>query len=257
MLITSTNNDKIKQVAKLVSSAAERRSCGLFVVEGIRLCRDAVLSGINPTELYITESAKIKYSTELDSIITASDTVYEISDSVAAKISDTKNPQGVFSVNKILDKTENSVRIENTGLYVALDNIQNPDNLGAICRTAEAFGYNAVIVGGGCDIYNPKALRASMGAMFRLPVIRCTTLSELFKGCDTDIIATVPDSNAMKITEYKKSGGAILVIGNEGNGISDDVMSMCNCRLTIPMPGKAESLNAAAAATVCMWELCK
>lgn len=258
MKITSLNNEKIKNAVKLVSSSAERREKGMFVCEGARLCLDAVLSGVDPYEVFYTAEAAEKYASQLGTILGRASYAYEIPAGAAAKISDTKNPQGIFTINKILDKSDLFDKIDCGGAYVALDNIQNPDNLGAISRTAEALGYDGIIAGGGCDIYNPKALRASMGALFRLNVVRCGSLASFLPSSGIkEIIATVPDDTAEKITDYRRSGGLALVIGNEGSGISAETLGICSRRITIPMRGRAESLNAAAAASICMWELSK
>lgn len=147
-----------------------------------------------------------------------------------------------------------------TEKYVALDGIQNPDNLGAISRTAEALGVDALIVGGGCDIYNPKALRASMGALLRLSVISVPSILPVLQKARENglpVFSTVPDSAAEDITTVDFSRGAVTVIGNEGNGVSKEVKAFSDRFITIPMGGKAESLNASAAATITMWEMMK
>lgn len=138
--------------------------------------------------------------------------------------------------------------------------MQDPSNLGAVLRTAEAFGMSGVIVGGGCDIYNPKALRAAMGSSMRISVLTTVNLPFLLifaakKGMLT--LASTPSDGAKKITDMSFSGSVICVVGNEGSGISPEVMSACTLPVTIPMRGRAESLNAAAAAAVLMWELTK
>ena len=256
MKIQSKNNDKIKHVSKLVLSSSYRRETGLFVLEGARLCVDAVRSDISPDEFYYTYEAKEKYAAEFDEISEKCENIYEIDKDIAAKISDTKSPQGFFTVNKALDKSILFDKINNKSKLVALDNVQNPDNLGAIARTAEAWGYDGLLIGSGCDIYNPKALRASMGAFFRLNIARAESLNELIDLCpDVDIIATVPDLDALSITDYIPDKGFVVVIGNEGNGISDDVLKRCNVKTTIKMKGRAESLNAATAAAIVLWEL--
>ena len=152
-------------------------------------------------------------------------------------------------------KTDTSVNLE--GMYVFTDNVQNPDNLGAIARTAEALGANGLIVHSGCDIYSPKALRASMGALLRFPVIKIedapSYLADLAKN-GMKIFASVVSPDAMSVTDADKSGGCVLIIGNEGNGVSDEILAVSTEKITIRMKGKAESLNASAAATVLIWE---
>ena len=147
--------------------------------------------------------------------------------------------------------------VEKGGRYLALEQVQNPQNLGAAARTAEALGIAGLIVSGGCDRFNPKALRASMGSLLRLPVMQVEDLASWLKAQNEMILtlATVPDATATSICTLDFSGGAIAVVGNEGNGVSDAVLAAVRERVTIPMRGAAESLNASAAATITMWEM--
>jgi len=258
--IASRNNERIKAAAGLIRSASERAEKGLFVIEGARLCRDAYLSGIEPAEIYVTAAALKKYSKDLPFIEAHEAHVFEISEEVSEKLSDTKNPQGIFCICKTLDKKYNIDKMKYGGFYAALDNIQTPDNLGAVLRTAEAMGLDGAVISGGCDIYNPKALRASMGAAFRLPLIRAEYLPLFLERLSLKgmkIFACVPDEKALTVSEADFSGGAAAVIGNEGAGISEEVLAACGERITIPMRGKAESLNAAAAAAIVFWEISK
>lgn len=258
--ITSRNNIKIKNVCKLVSSPAYRKENGLFVAEGFRLCMDAAESGIKIKELYITEKAELKFSEYAERLFASSENIYAITDEVAERLADTKTTQGVFAVcNSIVKKLfygSNNKSVK----YIATDNIQTPDNLGAVLRTAEALGIDGVIIGSGCDIYNPKVLRASMGAVFRLPIAAVDDLTDVLcelKKKKITVIASVPNASAVKITDFNVNGGVVCIIGNEGNGISENILNLSDIRVTIPMQGRAESLNAAAAAAILMWELVK
>lgn len=241
----------------LLNSSA-RNERGLFIIEGARLCHDAVLSGAAVEKAFFTPRALEKYPLETGSIFQSASASYEINESVAQRLSDTKNPQGVFCVCKILDKFEYIDKINYNGLYVLTESVQNPDNLGAISRTAEAFGIDGLIVCSGCDIYSPKALRASMGALMRLPVYTPGNAAETLRflrerGMDT--VASVARADALPVTLYSPQRGAVLVIGNEGAGISPEAEKECSVRVTVPMRGRAESLNASAAAAVLLWEL--
>ena len=136
--------------------------------------------------------------------------------------------------------------------------VSNPSNFGAVIRTAEAVGLDGVIVSGGCDIYNPKSQRAAMGSLFRLNVVEVDDLPSFLtelaeKGMK--VYAGVPDSNAHKVTEVDMSDGVVSIIGNEGNGISEGTCKAATKLVTIPMKGRAESLNAAAAASIMIWEM--
>lgn len=258
MRITSRNNEKIKAFVKLRDSARARNTEGLFVLEGARLCFDALESGYNVQELFYTETALSRYAERVTALIENSVAAFEAADEVAQKLADTVNSQGVFCTVKMKETAE--ICPSSPKKYVALDGIQNPDNLGAISRTAEALGVDALIVGGGCDIYNPKALRASMGALLRLPVISVPSILPVLQKARENglpVLSTVPDSTAEDITTVDFSRGAVTVIGNEGNGVSKEVKAFSDRFITIPMGGKAESLNASAAATITMWEMMK
>ncbi|MCR5485546.1 MAG: RNA methyltransferase [Clostridiales bacterium] len=258
--ITSRSNEKIKLAVSLKTDAKERKKNGLFFIEGARLCHDAVLSGINIKYFFVTEKASMKYSAETAAITDAAERGYLISEDVSRRLSDTVMPQGIFCLCETIDKNESCYTIYNNGKYIALDNIQNPDNLGAIARAAEALGVSGLIIYDGCDIYNPKALRASMGSLFRIPVIKTDDLPLLLReygGKGMLTAASVPDESAVKITDAELRGGVICVIGNEGAGISESVKDACKIKVTIPMKGRAESLNAATAAAVLIWEMMK
>ena len=204
--ITSRNNEKIKSVARLVSSSRERKSTSLFVLEGARLCFDAAKSGYAIKEAYFTRDAVTKFSDYTDVIADCAKSVY----------------------------------------------------FGSVARSAEALGIDGIIVCGGCDMYNPKALRASMGSLLRIPIIAVDDLVETLERANSEgmlTAATVPDENARDITKTDFSAGVIAVIGNEGNGVTEAVKSTARERITIKMKGEAESLNASVAAVITMWEI--
>lgn len=254
--ITSKSNDKIKQAAKLVSSAAQRRKEKRFLLEGSRLCFDALSCGFAPAQVFVTENALHKYRDRAEPLSENAEEVYMISDSVAAALADTVNPQGVFCVFKM--KPQGKTEIVPNGKYLALDGVQDPSNLGAAARTAEALGLSGLITAGGCDVFNPKAQRAAMGALLRLPVTDCADLPALITNCRKNgmlTFAAVPYADAEKITEISLSRGTVAVVGNEGNGVSGEVQNACEKLVTVPMLGRAESLNASAAAAIVMWEM--
>lgn len=255
--ITSRNNDKIKRAVKLCSDSSERRKTGTFFLEGLRLCCDAAINGHQAQTVFVTQKALDEHSDKLDVLLSSAKESFIITQEISLKLSDTKNPQGVFCICKTLDKSCNIDKIKYNGIYIALENVQTPANLGAVARTAEALGLDGIVVSGGCDIYNPKALRAAMGSLLRLDVISVDDMASFLIGCSEKgmkTYAAVPDSNALPVTEIDKSGGIICAVGNEGNGLSSEVISAC-LPITIPMKGRAESLNAASAASVIMWEM--
>ena len=257
IVITAKNNPKIKETKALLTSSKERKNSGLFVLEGVRLCCDAIKSGCKVTNAFCTENCMEKYGEDIALVKENCNNFYLVSNDVLKTISDTVTPQVVVCVATMSTK---DFQYENGKKYIALDTVQNPDNLGAISRTAEAFGIDGMIVFGGCDIYNPKALRASMGALIRLPVKVCESLENEMKKCKKvgiNTFATVPDRDAKDITKVDFSRGAFCIIGNEGNGVSQEIIDLCDEKITIKMAGRAESLNAAAAASITMWELVK
>ena len=255
-IITSRNNPSVKAAASL-RETKERKRTGLFLLEGARLCADAALNGVTVTEFFVTEKAAEKYGKEFSLLKERSERSFFINESVAEKLTDTKNSQQFFAVCR---EKETSPVIDTSGMYVFTDNIQNPDNLGAIARTAEALGADGIIVNSGCDIHSPKALRASMGALIRFPVIRADDIKALLtelREKNMQILSSVVDPDAASIAELSFVNGGVLVIGNEGNGVSKEVLELSTGTVTIPMKGKSESLNASAAATILIWEFMK
>lgn len=256
IVLNGKNNPQIKEAQKLLDRR-ERKKSGRFLLEGARLCEDAALNGIAVEKAFFTEEAAGKYESVFALMQRKADEVFLIGEENARRLADTENSQNVFAVCR---KKEGVPALDPAGMYVLLDNVQNPDNLGAVVRTAEAFGADGLIVCSGCDVYSPKALRASMGALLRFPVIAKASAAEAAAECAAAgmrVFATVPDRTAKDITRADKSGGAVLVIGNEGSGVSEEVLALCTEKITIPMKGKAESLNAAAAAAVSVWEFMK
>ena len=251
--ITSKSNQKIKDSAALLDSR-ERKKTGLFIAEGARLCEDAAKNGAEILKLFITKKASETYPDIFNTLSAAAKETYFVDEAAAKKLSDTEKSQNIFCVCR--QKDDVNFPTEN-GFFVLTDNVQNPDNLGAISRSAEAFGASGLLVSGGCDIYSPKALRASMGALLRFPVIRCFDSAEKIrelKKLGFKVYGSVPDKSAEDIRFVDKSGKTVLVIGNEGAGMSEEAKNECTSLVTIPMAGRAESLNAAAAGAVMMWE---
>lgn len=255
-IVTSRTNPQIRAAAALLG-ASERKKTGRFLAEGARLCADAAQNGVPIETVFVTAAAAEKYAALLAPVFRAAARRVDVAESVAEKLSDTAHPQGVFCV---CEKPARTLLPRSDGFYVITDNLQNPDNLGAIARTAEAFGADGLFVAGGCDIYQPKALRASMGALLRFPVRSVPdapgqVLSLRTAGLAVYAAALTPA--AADLRSVIKTGGAAVVIGNEGAGVSPETLSVCTGSVIIPMAGRAESLNAAAAAAVLIWEFTK
>lgn len=257
--ITSRQNETVKQHAKLLQSASQRREQGLFLCEGARLCADAAQSGIPILACYVTEKAYEKYRPYCDSVLKQAKHGYWISDHVAPLLSDTKHPQGVYCVCPIPETSESVLKISLGGKYLLLENMQDPSNLGTVLRTAEALGIAGVILGGTCcDPYSPKVLRGSMGAVFRVPMVFCSDVASAVdqmneKGFTTLAAVVTPDAMAINRMSFPKS--SVMVIGNEGNGLTAETIAACTHSVTIPMLGRAESLNASAATSILLWEM--
>ena len=272
--IKSKQNEKIKKVCGLIASKRDRDAQGLFVCEGIRLCMDGVKTGLCPQETYITEYALKKYP-EISEICGKSERAYLITNEIAEKISDTDMPQGVFAVFKKLDNLKTAVKIRSgefceTGggksRYVILSSLQDPGNMGAVMRTCEALGITGLIISADCpDIYAPKTIRASMGGLFRLPIYISPDIGGeilALREQGVKVYAAALESGALSASggEFAKTlAGSHLaaVIGNEGSGLSGDIVSACTGSVMIPMRGPADSLNAAVAAGILIWEMTK
>lgn len=255
-LLTSRTNPTVKSAVSLKENS-ERKKTGLFLLEGARLCADAAQNGVRIKTFFVTEKALSKYEKEASLLEGVAQKSYLISESVAEKLSDTKNSQQFFAV---CFEKKSPFSVDPSGMYIFTDNVQNPDNLGAIARTAEALGADGLMVNSGCDIYSPKALRASMGALLRFPVIKVEDAPSYLKSLSSQgfkIFASVVSPDAEDVVSADKKGGCVLIIGNEGNGVSDEILSVSTNRITIHMKGKAESLNASAAATLLIWEFTK
>ena len=262
-LITSARNPKIKRAVSLQQSKRRRDAAAEFVLEGARLCADAAVSGTVIKEAFITEDAAARYPAYVDRISAAALRSYRISEEAAAKLADTENPQGVFCVCsasdriRFLEKPDGA--FDKNGAYIAFENLQNPGNLGAAARTAEAFGLSGMIISGGADIFSPKAQRAAMGALLRLAVYKTDDLPASLAGAASagmNVYAALPGEGSAPVTEIRsRPGGVIAVVGNEGSGLTGEVIRACGRSVTIPMRGRAESLNAAEAAAVIMWEM--
>lgn len=267
-MITSVTNNKIKNAVKLLTSAKLRREKGLFVAEGRKMFVEACkYLKDNISEVFVSE----KYSEILNNNITdelnksvtdnLSKINYEVlSDTVFKKLSDTVTPQGIITIVKcpVYDFHKLIVRSEESELKIlVLESIQDPGNLGTMVRTAEAAGVKFILADKNTvDIYNPKVIRSTMGSIYRVPVIYTDNLLrdiELLKDEDVKIYAAhLKGKNSYKEETYYKRRA--FLIGNEGNGLSDDISNSADVLIKIPMKGQVESLNAAIAASLLMFE---
>ena len=259
-ILSSRDNPLIRQVRELLGSARARRENRLFAIEGARLCADAARSGAAVTAFLYTRRAAETYRSYWEPVAAAAQRRFEIPEALMKYAADTATPQGMLCVCAMLDNRPGLDTIEPHARYLALEDIQDPANLGTVIRTAEALGLSALLLSDGCcDPYNPKVLRGSMGGVFRLPLLPAGDLAhtaEILGRRGVRCVACVPQGGE-DLRRAGLSAGAVCLIGNEGRGLRPETAAACTGRLTIPMGGRAESLNAAMAAGIVMWELCR
>lgn len=256
-ILSSRDNINIKNTIKLKNSAKHRRKNGLFIAEGIRICVDAVYSNAEIEIFFSTDKAMDKYADDFAKIKDSAKKTFIVTEDIFTLMSDTETPQGFLCVIKALDKTNEFDTIKRNSKFIALDNMQDPSNLGTVLRTAEALDIDGVIMSADCcDFFSPKVVRGSMGAVFRLPFLICNSVCDfLSEHSELHSYAAVVTTDAKKITETQFELPCVAVIGNEGNGLKAETIESCNEKITIPMDGKAESLNASTAASIIMWEM--
>lgn len=257
-MITSTSNNKIKNLSKLMKTAKERKKQDVFVVEGIRMFVEI------PKELHVETFATESFYEKNSELFDGLD--FElVADHIMESVSDTKTPQGVISLVKRhhydLDEVcgissyMKKIGVEKP-LIMALENIQDPGNLGTIFRTAEGAGVTGILMSRDTvDIYNPKVVRSTMGSIFRIPfcyVENLTAVIEELNGKDYSTYSA--HLQGQTFYDYNYADSTIFCIGNEGNGLSEELSNITKCKIKIPMLGKVESLNAATASTVLMYE---
>ena len=254
-VITSTTNAQVKNLIKLRDRAKARKEQGVFLVEGEKMFLETPPSLL--CQVYVSESyystrqsvlRRMEYDTE----------VRILSDSVFREVSDTMTPQGVLCVVRKLQNSLDELPLEQNPCFLLLEDIQDPGNLGTIVRTAEGAGITAVIMSRGTvDIYNPKVIRSTMGSIYRVPFLYTEDLkafvSELREQQIPVYAAHLKDSVAYDKISYKGPCG--ILIGNEGNGLSDEISLAASRCIKIPMQGEVESLNAAVAASILMYEV--
>ena len=255
-MITAKDNEMVKNVVKLMNSARYRWEKRCFAAEGVRLCMDGALSGAAIQQFFYTEAAQQKYAREFAVLHEKAAFSAAVSEAVFKKMSDTMAPQGFLCVFSMLDKTHKMCTIKKKGCYAALENIQDPSNLGTILRTAEALGMDGVLLSDDCcDVYAPKVVRGSMGAVFRVPLMIEEDFTAVIRSLTDSGILTLASTphEAEDISQLSFPEGGVMLIGNEGNGLCAETIAACRERVRIPMKGRAESLNAAAAAAILLY----
>ena len=254
MRIDSRQNPIVKDVRSLHAKKG-RRLLGLHLIEGEKLLYEAVSSNMHVQDVFVRDGAQISPAL----LEAAKGAVYEVSQAVMEALADTTTPQGVCATVRTPETVLPETVLPETGsagMIVALDALQDPGNLGAILRTADAMGAVCVILGEGCvDPYSPKALRAAMGSTYHIPLVQGNlkdALQNLRQHAYCCMCGHLQGQERLPPMQDR----CVIVIGNEGNGVDEDIAALC-VRVRLPMYGRAESLNASMAAGLLMYEVAK
>lgn len=255
-MISSDSNSQIKDLIRLQKQAKYRKKKRCFVAEGIKMLREAAAYG-KLQKIYIMESIREKEDAELEQLL--EEYPYEmVTDSVFRQMSETVTPQGILGLAQMPEYALEELWADERHRYLLLDDLRDPGNLGTILRTAEGAGMSGVILSReSVDLFNPKVVRSTMGAIFRVPFCYVESLSEVarrIRELGIGVYGTAMEGSVV-YDEPDYTEGAGIVIGNEANGISDEVFREMTGRIRIPMGGRLESLNAAVAAAIVMYEM--
>ncbi len=251
-MITSTSNPQVKYLLQLQKKSKVRNEQQVFIVEGIRMFLEVPKERVE--KVYLSETFYNKNKQEL----TLEDISYEIlSDNVFAHVSDTKTPQGILCIVRQLHY-ESKALLEREQVHIlVLDKLQDPGNLGTILRVSEGAGVTGIVMSKDCvDIYNPKVIRSTMGSIYRVPFLYVDDTLEFvdkIKQHGVRVYAAHLEGAVFYDQEDYTKDIAFL-IGNEGNGLSEELANRADCFIKIPMQGQVESLNAAIATSILVYE---
>lgn len=250
-MITSSSNQQMKNIALLNRKAKARREQGIFVVEGRKMFQEAPREWIR--KVYLSESFEKMNEISMDGI------EYEVvDDRVFSSVCDTATPQGILTLVQIPSYNEEEVLGGKNPFLIVLEDLQDPGNVGTILRTAEGAGVTGIIVSRRtADLFQPKTIRATMGSIYRMPFLETedpvSFLSRLSEKGIRTYAAHLGGTQSYRMQDYK--GPCALLIGNEGNGLTAEMAEQADVLVRIPMEGKVESLNAAIASAVLMYEV--
>ena len=262
-MITSKSNAKVRNLIALKKKASERNARDVFLVEGIKMFREipaAQLREVYASESFLKSEAGRK---AVEAVLAAQDRLKEtvvetVSDEIFRNLSDTQSPQGVMAVvSQQHYRLEDLFGQHTEPLRLILENRQDPGNLGTIIRTAEGAGVTGILMSRGtADLYNPKVTRSTMGSIFRVPFLYTDDLPGMIgkvkQAGVTVCAAHLQGRHTYDGEDYTR--GTAFLIGNESRGLSDGISALADVRVRIPMSGKVESLNAAVAAAILMYE---
>lgn len=261
MEISARDNPKIKNYCKLAANRRYRHEMGEFVLEGARICIDCAKQSadnpkINIVNIFVTHEAVDKYLDGNAEIFENVGDFYYISKQVAEKMRQTDNSQEIFMQVKIPKADDFS----GNSKVCILDNLQDPGNVGTILRTCDALGINSVFLCSCCDLYNPKTIRATMGSIFHLDIYDGYSFEQtvqIMRKNNITVYGSVLDNTAKSLDSIKFAGKSAAVIGNEGKGMPEEDINLCDEKITIKMKGCLDSLNASMAAGIILWEMNK
>ena len=253
-VISSKDNELIKHIKKS-KDKKYRDESNEYIIEGVKLIEEAVKENAKIKKIIVCEDTTRTY--EIPTNIMLGIAKYEcvyVTDKIFASITQVTNPQGIMA---IVEKNNSNQEIDySQDIIVALDDVQDPGNLGTILRTVDSIGLNQIIVSKEtADAFNPKVVRSTMGAIFRIKIIECDDLKEIIKEIKKHrfrlMVTSLQTENSIYDIDFNKK---IIVIGNESNGVSQEIQDMADEKAKIPMLGKTESLNASVAAGIVMYE---
>ena len=255
-MITSTSNARVKRLVNLKKKKKARDEERVFLVEGIRMFREVPTDQLE--EVYVSESFYKKEKDTVEAVLQGTGIrPEELSDTVYAYASDTKTPQGVLCVVRQMEYPLEKVIAGQCPMIMVLEHLQDPGNLGTILRTAEGAGVTGIVMDRECvDIYNPKTIRSTMGSIYRMPFCYVEDLKAAIgslKEAGIGVYAAHLDGRH-DYDEEDYGRPCAFLIGNEGNGLSRETAELADIYIKIPMEGQVESLNAAIAASVLMFE---
>ncbi len=256
--IQSSQNSTLKEI-KSLHLKKNRDSQSLYFVEGIRFVNDAIDNGQVISKIIISDKLEgLSGGSELiEKVKTVCSDISLVPEKLFKEVSDTQTPQGILAVLK-KNQFDFEQVIEEGNSVVILDCLQDPGNAGTIIRTADAAGISAVLMSKGCvDLYSPKVLRSTMGSVFHVPIfegLNITQTIQILKQKGYKVIASHL-SGKNNYFQEDLTGRSAVIVGNEANGISDETANIADSLVKIPMPGKAESLNASVAASIMIYEI--
>lgn len=254
-MITSTSNAQVKYLQHLQKKRKLRDEDGVFLVEGLRMFEETPKDRIQ--KVYVSETF---YQKQKKCLLEKGVHPEILTDTVFEKASATMTPQGILCIVKRRERTKEEILGAEHPFLIVLDSLQDPGNLGTILRTAEGAGVTGILMSRDCvDIYNPKVIRSTMGSIYRMPFLYVDDLAQVLdelKGYGITAYAAHLEGAGYYDEEDYRMGCAFL-IGNEGNGLSDEITARADRKIKIPMHGSVESLNAAMAAGILMYEACR